>query len=186
MTKTKIQNILTAAKTVKVFTLIVSMIILTFFWGCKKETPPPEPAKTQVSEPKKIEAEPLPVVQKDDEKEINSTYDPKDRRSPFKSLVQTEKMQTKEKKLIGTLESYDITDFRLVAIVQKGNENFALLESPDHKAYTARQGTVLGLHKGRVKKITSDKMVIIENREDYKGELKPVEVVLKLRKGEEE
>lgn len=113
-------------------------------------------------------------------------YDPGGRRDPFEPLVDIKKRKIEEKPhALGTLEGYDITDFRLLAIVDKsGRQNYGLLLSSDDKSFTVRIGTVIGLHDGRVKEIQPDKIVIEEYIEDYKGELRPRQVVLELRKEE--
>jgi type IV pilus assembly protein PilP len=145
----------------------------------------PEVKKALSDLEKNLESELQKAFEKLTKEEEISIYDPKGRRSPFKSLVQIQKPETKDKKIIGTLESYDVTDFKLIAVAKRGGEMYGLLRAPDNRAYTATKGTVLGLHKGKVKQISQNKLVIIEYKEDYKGELKPTEVVLELRQGEE-
>ncbi|MBI4839040.1 MAG: pilus assembly protein PilP, partial [Nitrospirae bacterium] len=85
----------------------------------------------------------------------------------------------------GTLEGYDINDFTLAAIAEKKGVRYGLLLSPDNKSYTVKEGTVLGLHKGMVKKITNDKVIINEYIIDYTGKTRPREIVLQLRRGKE-
>ncbi len=115
-------------------------------------------------------------------------YEPKGRRDPFMPLIEIKKVKKTGGKLrpMGTLESYDISNFTLIAIVEKkGQEYYALLRAADNKAFTVSKGTVLGLNNGKVKEITPDKLVVVEYIKDYKGELRPREIVLDLRKGEE-
>jgi Tfp pilus assembly protein PilP len=53
---------------------------------------------------------------------------------------------------------------------------------PDKKSYTITEGTKLGLYEGKVQKITKDMVVIREYVKDYRGEIKPRDLILKLRK----
>ncbi|MBI5025576.1 MAG: pilus assembly protein PilP [Nitrospirae bacterium] len=161
--------------------LIVTFFAFSFLGGCKKEPPkaPPKPAKVEKAEVKEqVQEAPKPEEQ-------GYVYESKGRRDPFVPLIEVKK--GKEKKLRGTgLESYDIADFKLIATAWDKNQYYALLLAPDKKAYTVRVGTTLGLHMGKVKKISQDRVTIQETAKNYKGELKPREIILKLRKEEGE
>jgi type IV pilus assembly protein PilP len=113
--------------------------------------------------------------------------DPSGRRDPFIPLVEVSRKKEVSKKsprVLGTLESYDIPDFRVIAIVEKGEgKNSGLLLAPDNKTFVVKAGTVIGLYKGKVMKITRDRIIVQEHIEDYKGELIPREVVLELYEG---
>jgi len=172
----------------KLFTILIAItFVFPIFSGCRQETPPERTKKPKVARTKKIQAESKAIIQKaPDAEEGSYIYEAKGRRDPFVPLIEIAKKQVEKKGITSTLESYDITDFKLIAIVEKEMQRYALLLAPDNKSYTVRDGTVLGLHRGKVKKITSDRLVIFEYIKDYKGELKPREIVLELRKGEVE
>ncbi len=167
----------------KLFAILISIIfVFPIFSGCKKELPAKK-AKTEAVA-QKVEPAPQQPAQQPAEVEEIYVYDPKGRVDPFIPLIETPK---KERKAIsGTLESYDIADFKLIAIAEKGKQRYGLLLSPDNKSYTVREGTVLGLHKGTVKEIMNDKLIIFEYITDYKGEQKPRQIILELSKGEGE
>jgi Tfp pilus assembly protein PilP len=115
-------------------------------------------------------------------------YDPGERRDPFLPLIEVKKARDTTKKkaptVLGTLESYDIPDFQLKAVVKKGEGNFVgLLLSADNKTFIVKKGTVIGLHKGKVTGIFPDRVVVTEYFEDYKGVSKPRQVVLELYEG---
>ncbi len=114
-------------------------------------------------------------------------YDPKGRRDPFLPLVEISPKGTGDKKIpriLGTLESYDIPDFKLKAIIEKGKgEYYGLLIAPDNKSFVVKQGTVIGLNNGKVTEMYKDKIVVVERITDYKGELIPRKVVLELYEG---
>lgn len=174
----------------KSFVILIAVIfVFPVFSGCKRETSLEHTPKTRITETKKIETKLEAKVQEaPDVKEEIYVYEPKGRRDPFVPLVEiTRKKVAKGKGISGTLEGYDIVDFKLIAVVEKeGQQYYALLLTPDNKSYTVREGTVLGLNKGKVKKITSNEVVIREYIKDYKGELKPRQIVLELRKREVE
>jgi len=106
-----------------------------------------------------------------------------DRRDPFEPLIKPKRVKRAETKA-GTLESYDLGDFSLVAIAKKGNEYYALLVTPDNRSFTVVKGMRIGLNRGRVKDISPDRVVLAESFRDYKGELKSRLITLQLRKGE--
>ncbi len=162
-------------------------IVLVFpvLSGCEKKVPPAKGTKPAVTEAQKIETKPEHVIQEEPEaKGEGLTYDSKGKRDPFRPLYEVDKAEFDIKRTIGTIESYDITEFTLIAVAEKGRQSYGLILAPDNRAFTAREGTVLGLHKVKVTKIISYKMVIKEYKKDYRGELKLFEIVLELRKGE--
>jgi len=161
---------------------IVIYFLLFTLYGCKKDsiTPKTKPVakvETEVQQP------PVETLKPEEQGYI---YDPKGRPDPFKPLIAITKEKEKRARVIGTPEGYDINEFKLIATAQRAGQYYGLLLAPDNKSYTVREGTILGLHRGRVKKITDDKVVIIEYIKDYKGGLKPRQIVLELRRGEEE
>ena len=62
----------------------------------------------------------------------------------------------------------------------------AMLEGPDGKGYFVRTGTILGPNRGVVKKITQNTMIIEEKFKTYTGETERKEIILELRKKQEE
>ncbi len=169
----------------KIFAVLITIIFLSSsLYGCKKESPPPP---RQVSKAKKIEVKPTPVpeelTQLKGEEKKSYTYNPRGKRDPFAPLIAIPK--DKIRTLAGTLESYDLSDFKLIATAGKENDYYALLLAPDNKAYTVRVGSAVGLHGGKVRKIMKNKIIMIEYFKDYKGVLKPRKILLELHKGEE-
>ncbi len=128
-----------------------------------------------------------PEVQQEEpkvEKEVYN-YDPQGRRDPFLSLIQEAKEKPR-KKGATPVENFDVSEIRLIAIAWDNQQYYAMITLPDNKSYTVRKGVVLGLHGGRVESITKDSMVIREEVKDYRGQIKPRDTILKLRKEEDE
>jgi len=114
------------------------------------------------------------------------TYNPEGRRDPFLSIIVLTKQKVeKKKKTLNPLENYDVTDFRLIGVVYTGKDYYASVVLPDGKAYTITKGSTLGLYGGKVIDIKSDAVLIREYIVDYRGQLRPKDTVLKLRKEEE-
>lgn len=115
-------------------------------------------------------------------------YASRGRRDPFLSIIAAAKKTQEQKRPKGLvpLEDYDLSQVSLVAIVWTEEAYSALVGLPNGKYYTVKQGTSLGLHGGKVVRIAEDRVVIREYIRDYKGELRPEDTVLRLRKEEGE
>jgi Tfp pilus assembly protein PilP len=109
-------------------------------------------------------------------------YDKKGRRDPFVSLLQTQK---EEATLTGDpLRDNDISQMRVIAIVWEPGDRYALFGLPDGKYYTIKEGMQIGLHGGEVEEILEGSVLIREQKPDFRGELRPVDTYLRLRKEE--
>lgn len=170
---------------IALFTVIT--LVFPVMYGCKEEMKT-RPVKKEAPKLERIEVQPAVQVQETPEKESGGyIYDPGDRRDPFMPLIlPVEILRKGGKRITGTLESYDISDFTLVAIAKKESKYYALITAPDNKAYTVREGTIIGLRKGKVTKITSNIITMIEYSKDYLGKMKSRQIFLELHKGEVE
>ncbi len=139
-----------------------------------------QPIGTALSKPtgtalSKIEEQPAEVF----------VYRSAGRRDPFAPIV------SKQEKKAGLgdrppLERYNISEFKLSAIMWGGFGYNAMLEGPDGKGYFIRVGTILGPNRGVVKKITQNMIVIEEKFKNAMGETERKEIQVQLRKKQEE
>jgi Tfp pilus assembly protein PilP len=115
------------------------------------------------------------------------TYTSEGRRDPFLSIIEATRRtkETKGKEKEG-LEGFDLGQLKLIAIVQEKNRHLALVGLPDNKYYTIEIGTPIGIHGGKVHKITKSKVVVREFLPDYKGDIRPEDTILSLREEEGE
>jgi Tfp pilus assembly protein PilP len=108
-------------------------------------------------------------------------YDAKGRRDPFVSLIREEEGPL----LTGNpLLDNDVSQMRVVAIVWEPGDRYALFGLPDGKYYTIKEGMQIGLHGGEVEEILEDSVLVREQKPDFRGELRPVDSYLRLRKEE--
>jgi type IV pilus assembly protein PilP len=139
-----------------------------------------QPIGTALSKPtgtalSKIEEQPAEVF----------VYRPEGRRDPFAPIVSKQE----KKASLGDrppLERYNISEFKLSAIIWGGFGYNAMLEGPDGKGYFIRVGTILGPNRGVVKKITQNMIVIEEKFKNAMGETERKEIQVQLRKKQEE
>ncbi len=172
--------------------LILAMaltVILTF--ACQKEAPRPsaqkQAQKVQVPEQKA----PAPEVKKEDKRVESETYayDPKGRRDPFLSIIEASKKEReaeKKKKGLRPAEAYDVSEIKVIAIARDRDRYYAMIQLPDKKYFTIREGMALGVYGGKVIRINAESVLIREYVKNYKGEIQPKDTILKLRKEEGE
>ena len=160
------------------------IFLLIFCAGCTKEEPAVQsPAAQQVM--------PAPTSEEKDisqeEKVAWETYqyDAKGKRDPFLSLIAKERQKRVKMTGASPFESYEVDDMELLAIAWDKSKSYALIRFPDGKTYTITEGMTLGLQGGKVQKIMKDAVLIREFVKDYRGDIKPRDVTLKLHKGEE-
>jgi Tfp pilus assembly protein PilP len=105
-------------------------------------------------------------------------------RDPFVPLIKAKE----EKPKIGVgapLEEFDTADLNLIAILWNKKGYYAVIKLPDGKAYTIREGAVLGLNGGIVSKITKDAVIISEKVRDQRGKMVANDNILKLHREDE-
>lgn len=167
-----------------IVSFVVALLILPILSGCKKSSAPPaNAAKPAESAKPDLQAE--LAVQETADNDQGYVYDRRDRRDPFMPLIESSKKAAKkdDKRVMGTLLSYDIGDFKVLAIANKGARRYALLLAPGNRSFTVYEGTVLGFHNGKVEKITDNQVITIEHIENYLGKIESRQLILELHKG---
>ena len=102
-------------------------------------------------------------------------------RDPFRSLIQVKKEDTADRRPRTQLESYNLSQMKLIAVVSDLQGAYALIGLPDNKYYTVRVGETIGLHDGIVTEIRSDRVVVEEKITDFRGYEKSQDVFIRLR-----
>lgn len=163
--------------------LAVAVLIFSALSGCKKSSAPP--SAVQPAEPAKPNLQAEAAVQETPKNDKGYVYDRRDRRDPFMPLIEAVKKVDKkdDKRVMGTLASYDVGDFQVLAIAKKGARRYALLIAPGNRSFTVYEGTVLGFHNGKIEKITDNDVIIIERIENYLGKIESRQLILELHKG---
>ena len=184
----------------EIFVLILTLastltLILTV--ACEKEKPKAVQKQAQKVQPvETAKAEPPKTVeqasQKPEEKKVGAeaySYSPQGRRDPFLSIIEAskkEKESEKKKKSLKPSEMYDIAEIKVIAIAKDKNRSYAMVQLPDKKYFTVKEGMTLGLYNGKVIRIDAGSVVVREYLKDYKGEVQPKDTILRLRKEEGE
>ena len=125
-----------------------------------------------------------PTAESGQHKDGSYEYGGLARRDPFAPLVS--KREAGKDKGISPLETYDVNEIKVIAILWAKTKYYAVLSLPDGKAYTVTDGIKVGTRNGVISKIVKDSMVIKERVRDARGVMNPRDTVLRLRGEEEE
>jgi type IV pilus assembly protein PilP len=180
----------TPVQSVMYFCCLVITVLISFY-SCSNNQQASPPAgvvqKQTITNTFTQAAAAQPAIADEEHVQGGYIYQQRDRRDPFIPLIVPKKPVMKGEDIkVGTLEGYDISEFTLAAVAKKGREYFALITTPDNRSFTINKGTPIGLNKGKVKDIRRDRIVLVEFSRDFRGKLKPRELILEFHKGEVE
>lgn len=96
------------------------------------------------------------------------SYNPSGRRDPFAIVLRDPKMG-EENLSLPPLQQLSLTELNLIGIVWGGFGYSAMVQAPDGKGYTVRQGTRVGPNGGAVSSITENAIVVQERFTDVYG-----------------
>ncbi len=108
------------------------------------------------------------------------SYDPKSRRDPFQSLTKMIKTASLQSQM-PPLQRVQISDMKLLGIMWGGYGYFGLIQTPDGKGYTVKEGMLLGTNNGVIKTISDKAIIVSEPTIDIAGRKSTKEVEILLR-----
>ena len=139
--------------------------------------------KKEAAEPlkKSVEETTAPVATEEKQKAVYS-YDPTNKIDPFKSfIVLRRELEEKEQGKPKTyLETLDISQLTISAIVLGSKGNWALVRDSKGDGHVIKVGTLIGRKNGRVKKILEKEVVVTESYKDIRGREKIKDISIKL------
>ena len=121
---------------------------------------------------------------------LSDVYDPTGKIDPFLPLYEEEPVVKKEVKAkrkikrlpLTPLEKVDLSQLKLVGVINAASGNRALVEEASGKGYIVKKGTYIGIHAGRVVEILSDRIVVEEEVETTLGTYELQKRELKINK----
>ncbi|HKN86041.1 MAG TPA: pilus assembly protein PilP [Nitrospiraceae bacterium] len=96
------------------------------------------------------------------------SYNPSGRRDPF-AVVLKDAKTGEDNQSLPPLQQLSLTELNLIGIVWGGFGYSAMMQAPDGKGYTVRQGTRVGPNGGAVSSITENALVVQERFTDVYG-----------------
>ncbi len=120
------------------------------------------------------------------------TYDTKGRVDPFIPLLSEQKedaavsmpVDNKPKRILTPLEKMDLSQIRLVAVIEMKGRSIAMVEEASGKGYEVTIGTYMGKNSGQVSAINENGIIIREYIQDFKGRRKELLQEIKFQKNE--
>ena len=118
----------------------------------------------------------------DFESQYSTTFrDTSGNTDPFKSFIAVmEDAEKKRRKPRTYLETFDLSQLTLIAIVVGPNENWAMVREPMGKGHVIKKGTAIGKNGGIVYKITDKEVIIREKHMDFSGRTKNKDIAKKV------
>lgn len=158
-----------------VILLICGIIIISNLLGISTQAK--EKVTVKISKDKKEAAEPpkKPAVEtaapEDTEEKATYFYDPTNKIDPFKSfIVVRRELEEKEQEKPKTyLETLDISQVSISAIVLGSKGNWALVRDSKGDGHVIKVGTLIGRKNGRVKSILEKEVIVTESYKDIRG-----------------
>ncbi|WP_035237137.1 pilus assembly protein PilP [Desulfobacter vibrioformis] len=120
-------------------------------------------------------------------------YDSKGRVDPFIPLIAEKNIpagsgasvDTKPKRPLTPLEKLELSQIKLVAIVEMSDRTIAMVEDATGKGYEVAIGTYIGSQGGRVTSVTMKGITIEENMDAYNGKSRKRYEEIKFHKSED-
>jgi len=79
------------------------------------------------------------------------------------------------------LESFDLSTLKLVGVYSMGEDRVAMIEDNTGQGYTVRQGNYMGKNNGRIEKIDSDTLFLVEQVINPAGDVVDNQVTMTLK-----
>jgi type IV pilus assembly protein PilP len=140
----------------------------------------PMPLKQVIEKDKAV---PPAEAKKEEKKEQpRYTYDPTGKTDPFKSFIaeQQNVEDTTKRKPKTYLETLDLSQLELIAIIVGGKGNYAMVKDSKGTGHVITKGTGIGINGGFVERITDKEVVIREEYKDFKGVVRYKDIAKKL------
>jgi len=166
------------------------LLALPLDFGCtkKQEAPAPQP-QVKAAAP---QAAPPVQAQVSSAKLSRSSGQPLDfsnKKDPFRPFTPEPMPQARAKSVPSArtadllpIQSYEVNKFRVSGIIAGLKENTALIIDPAGKGYVVREGMLIGLNDGRITRITSSAIEVVEQYRDNNGHLRKRNILLTLPK----
>ena len=142
----------------------------------------PRPLKQVIEKDKATQPPPDEAGKEKKKEEPRYAYDPTGKTDPFKSFIaEQEEMEEKAKRKPKTyLETLDLSQLELIAIIVGGKGNYAMVKDSKGTGHVITKGTGIGINGGFVERITEKEVVIREEYKDFKGVVRYKDIAKKL------
>jgi len=132
--------------------------------------------------PPEVETKAEGIEAKDEKGKEPATYsyDPTNKVDPFKSFIVVKKELEEKRKPKTYLETLEISQLTLSAIVLTDKGNWALVRDSKGDGHTIKVGTPIGRKDGKVIKILEKEVVVRESYRDVRGRKETRDISIRL------
>ncbi|MDT8441837.1 MAG: pilus assembly protein PilP [Desulfuromonadales bacterium] len=158
--------------------LSLTLFVLGALAGCAEEPAPPPAASAAKAavKPAAKAAPPQPAeeVEAEAPKEEKYVYQAIGRRDPFVPLTAMRKVVESGDEPLTPLQGYELTQYRLTALLVGFEEPRAVVSAPDNKTYILKRGMKIGKNGGVIVKIDSRTVLVEEKYYDFSGNVRTI------------
>jgi Tfp pilus assembly protein PilP len=123
-----------------------------------------------------------PVTETVNQTNNGQAYDPTGKTDPFKSFIAEQEPieEKKHKKPKTYLETLELSQLDLIAIILSPKGNWAMVRDAKGLGYVIREGTPIGTNDGVVQEIKEKEIIVREQYRDFRGRVNTKDVAKKL------
>jgi type IV pilus assembly protein PilP len=166
------------------FTIIFLAVMYALFYVtgllASEEINPTVPKEEKGALPR--QEPPAPHTDTEEESKSAPVYDPTGKTDPFKSFIAEQEPveEEKRKKPKTYLETLELSQLDLIAIILSPKGNWAMVRDAKGLGYVIRKGTPIGTNEGIVHQIREKEVVVREQLRDFRGRVKTKDTIKKL------
>jgi len=112
------------------------------------------------------------------------TYDPMDKRDPFRSFRWEREENDRDETTLGPLEQFELEQLAVTAVIWGTKRPRAMIEDPSGRSYIVQEGTRIGKNDGLVIHIGDNLILVKETYVDFAGEQTTKDVELRIRRSQ--
>lgn len=151
--------------------VVLAIFTTVVLLGCAEDQASKPPAKKAAAAPKsnnKPIAQPIKVAEEAQEEFV---YNAEGRRDPFipLSIIRAPLTKVVDNEPKTPLQSYDVSQFRLIGVIVGKGEPKAMVVAPDGQSYVIAKGIKIGKNNGIIIDITSEAVSVAEKYYDFSG-----------------
>ncbi len=141
---------------------------------------------SSTSKQRNATATPAPTAESEDEvveyasSGRNYSYDPRNKRDPFRSY-RFMREESGSEKSFGPLGDFELGQLELSAVIWDATNPRALILDPGGRSYIVREGSQIGKNSGQVIHIGDNLVLVKETYENFAGERTTKDVELRIR-----
>ena len=159
--------------------------------GCKKEeAPPPSPSHAAKGKPAPAPKSPVQTAVTSAAAAAGGAFDFHKRKDPFKQpappapapVAGAPVQRSRSAEELLPIQAFETSKFTVSGIIAGITENRALVIDPNGKGYVVQKGMLIGNNDGRVSRITSNSVEVVEKYREDSGRTRQRTIVLTLTK----